>query len=151
VVVAANLVANNRLMQPPQNTPLRAPAPQLQLANTQVAPPGQPSPALRGTPPRQPNLNSPTAAHFTVPANPQLNLQAMLAFVQAQNPGMSLQDATKVAMDNFQRLSGGNHGLLQQHLQAVAGSLSSPKQANMQVPRRSPSQGATTPHQQQRM
>jgi len=149
-------------MQPPQNNAMagiRAPAPQLQLGNTQqsaAVPPGQPSPAqqqqqqLRGTPPRPPNLNSPTTTHFAVPANPTLPLQAMLAYVQQQNPQLTLQEATKVAMEQLSRLGGANHGLLPQHLAAVA-NMSSPKQANQPIPRRSPSQGATTPHQQGRM
>ena len=150
-------------MQPPQNNAMagiRGPAPQLQLANAQqsaAVPPGQPSPAqqqqqqqLRGTPPRPPNLNSPTTTHFAVPTNPPLPLQTMLAYVQQQNPQMTLQEATKLAMESLSRLGGANHGLLPQHLAAVP-NMSSPNQVNQQIPRRSPSQGTTTPHQQGRM
>jgi hypothetical protein len=150
-------------MQPPQNTAMggsRAPPPQLQLANAQQSAailPGQLSPVQqvaqmqRGTPPRPPNLNSPTGTHFAVPTGPAINLQMMLQYVQQQNPQLSVQDATKIAVDQFSRFTAqGNHALMQQHLQQMV-SMSSPKQTNQQIPRRSPSQGATMPHQQGRI
>jgi hypothetical protein len=143
----ANLVQNNRLMQPPQNGAvpqgIRTPQQQLQL-------PPQASQGLRGTPPRPSNL-SPTGANFPQTGAQQVSLQAVTQLVQQNNPGMSIDDARKFALERIAQhqqdaMRNAGNNIRQPHLQQSLAK-SSPTQANQQI-RRSPSQ---QPQGQQRM